>query len=149
MSEWQFPHQNGIGIIEIELTPDPCTKISPLDVYYFREDVTVRQVLAQLAVYLQKVQRGEDMVDPRRDNVVEWDRFYSAATALVETRKAESSQVPVKPDKDAPLDQWFDYYHACLRAKRRYTLKELAADVSLDYGYIRQKHSEYKAEHAD
>jgi hypothetical protein len=55
----------------------------------------------------------------------------------------------VKPNRDASLDDWFAYYHNCKRAKIPYTLKELAADVMLSHGYIRQKHSEYNKEHTN
>jgi hypothetical protein len=55
----------------------------------------------------------------------------------------------VKPNEDAPFDDWFAYYHACRRDKVHYTLKDLANDVGYDYQYIRQLHSKYKKEHAD
>lgn len=58
-------------------------------------------------------------------------------------RKAE----PTKPSKSEPLDKWFEYYHNCKNGRIKYTLKDLASDVSLTYGYIRQEHAKYQGEH--
>jgi hypothetical protein len=53
---------------------------------------------------------------------------------------------PPKPDRGAPLDQWFAYYHA-LKSRGQYTLKELAKDKGLSDAYVRQEHAKYNAQH--
>ena len=56
---------------------------------------------------------------------------------------------PAKPEKGASLDAWFDYYHAMKNIGYQYTLRDVAKEVGYSYGYIRQQHANYSAEHDD
>lgn len=67
-------------------------------------------------------------------------------TAPAPSEQAATNERPTKPNTSDPLEKWFDYFAACKKARIRYTLKDLSADVHRAYGYIRQKHSEYRAD---
>ena len=57
----------------------------------------------------------------------------------------QKPSIPVKPQDKKQLDQWFDYYHQCKAQGINYSLEELAGDVNLSYGYIRELHIKYKS----
>ena len=54
---------------------------------------------------------------------------------------------PTKPRVDEHLDKWFDYYHACKKARINYTLTDLARDKGYSSEYVRTQHGNYKRSH--
>ncbi len=52
-----------------------------------------------------------------------------------------------KPEREAPLEQWFDYYHKCKQAGERITLGDIARDTTYAAGHIRKKHAMYVKAH--
>lgn len=67
------------------------------------------------------------------------------AENISDTDLPEAS-MPTKPTgRDAGLTAWFDYYHACKKARRVYTLKNISEDSGYSWSYVRRKHAEYKA----
>lgn len=54
-----------------------------------------------------------------------------------------------KPPIDAPIEQFFDYYHACKVAGRRYTLKDVATDKGYKPEYVRRLHAQYVRKNED
>jgi hypothetical protein len=79
-----------------------------------------------------------------KHETAKWDA--PAPTAHAAPKNA-TRQDPKKPSKDAPRDEWFAYFHACKQTRIKYTLRDLATDLSLDYDYVRQLHTQYKAQH--
>ncbi len=54
---------------------------------------------------------------------------------------------PAKPNTTR-RDDWFRYYHAMQHAGQHYTLRRLAEEMHLSYGYVRNLHSDWMAEHS-
>ncbi|MBI3159118.1 MAG: hypothetical protein HYZ26_05930 [Chloroflexi bacterium] len=53
---------------------------------------------------------------------------------------------PIKPLSGAGINVWFDYYHSCKAARKKYTLFELAEDYGLSLSRVKALHRMYKAE---
>ena len=68
---------------------------------------------------------------------------------LITTIKNEIGWSPKTPDPSEPLDTWFDYYHERKEAGIKITLDDIAHEVGLSGGYVRQEHSKYMAERKD
>jgi hypothetical protein len=51
------------------------------------------------------------------------------------------------PAQKENYDEWFAYLHECKAARIKYGLEDLANDIGLTYGYARQLHRLYLAEH--
>lgn len=65
---------------------------------------------------------------------------------LLRELKRDAKWQPIKPSNLEDRDAWFDYYHECKAAAVKYTLKDLATEINLAYGTVRQLHRMYKAE---
>jgi hypothetical protein len=82
----------------------------------------------------------------------DWDKSFDEPTqkprAIAdEPKEREKPQKPGQKISDGgDWDDWFNYYHDINARGYKYTLKDLAKEVEYSYGYVKQKHSEYKAE---
>jgi hypothetical protein len=66
---------------------------------------------------------------------------------ISQMQASDGGDTPHKPQKGAPHDEWFRWYHTVIDEGRcNINLKELAAEMGLTYNYVRQLHSAYKAE---
>lgn len=72
--------------------------------------------------------------------------FKIKHTSLV-VPEAPEKKIPIKPRDISNYDDWFDYYHACKKAKFKYTLNDLANDVGISSSHAKRLHALYKAEH--
>jgi hypothetical protein len=60
--------------------------------------------------------------------------------------RLDDSGLPTKPIRSSTKQQWFQYKEACDAFGLEYSLKALAADMSLSYGYTRKVFSNWKRE---
>jgi len=74
----------------------------------------------------------------------DWFGYYDRVTG-------GRREKPEPPAKDAPTDVWFHWFHYVRDVqKRRTTLKELAQDIGLSYGRVRELHRGYRSQfHTD
>jgi hypothetical protein len=80
---------------------------------------------------------------------------YVSNDTQQESELSVGSKKPILPHKpvDKPRDnpnawnEWFNYYHEMQRTGHKITLEQIANDIYYSYGYVRQKHSRYIAEH--
>ena len=63
-------------------------------------------------------------------------------------RILDNREMPNPPPENAPHNDFFDYYHLVkYELKFYYTLRELAKEMFLSYGYVRHLHSDYLKDH--
>lgn len=73
-----------------------------------------------------------------------WEAIVSKARTLEKFILLQEPGLPEEPEGRA-LWRWFDYFEAA-RKVIKITLKDIAKKTHYSYGYVRNKHSDYKAE---
>jgi hypothetical protein len=122
------------------------------------EIVVLRPRLGIESVYLPALARELEARGLKvRVSPMSTDKLLSAQPTVRGAAEGQGEQAAVseqkakleKPGKGDSLDEWFAYYHACKKSRVKYTLQDLANDVNLSHGYVRQEHAKYIAEHRD
>lgn len=115
------------------------TSVPALTVEGERDGIVMIRALQEIRALLEKA----TFVDPF---VSMLPPANAARGELMQPNIPRKPDIPQKPVTNSGLAMWFDYYHKCKRIGKSYTLKEVAKDTNLSYGYVRQEHGKYKIE---
>ncbi len=71
----------------------------------------------------------------------------TAETGATDTEpRTAAPEPPPKPPKDAGFESWFEYMHDAQDRGYKCTLRMIAGQVNLSYGYVRHLHALWKAD---
>ena len=116
--------------------------------FSYRGEENLEAVTKFFELIINKLEKaGGAIREPKEVRLPEpkrWEIKTRKDSISIDKTYPSKPEKPEKPAKDAPRDQWFDYYHQMKGIGFKYTLNDLASDLGLSHGHVRDLHILYK-----